>query len=90
MRFMIATALILLPATATLAQSAVYPANPVKQCKPGAMMARQSAPMVGVQRLDKMPPATAFRTVYREVDGCPTPVTLRKDIGNSVRSANAR
>lgn len=87
MRFMIATALILLPATATLAQSAVYP---VKQCKPGAMMAGQSAPVVGVQRLDKMPPATAFRTVYREVDRCPTPVILRKDIGNSVRSADAR
>ncbi|KQR87990.1 hypothetical protein [Sphingomonas sp. Leaf343] len=90
MRLMIATALILGPATATVAQTANDPARSRQHCKPGTTMASRSAPRAGVQRLDRMPPATVFRTVYREVDGCPTPVTLRTGIGNPTAPPTGR
>lgn len=35
----------------------------------------------GFQRLDRLPPAAAYLTVYRSVDGCPAPVIIRYNIG---------
>ncbi len=40
-----------------------------------------SAKTDGFQRLDRLPPAAEYLTVYRAVGGCPTPVVVAYGIG---------
>ena len=35
----------------------------------------------GFRRLDRLPPAAEYLTVFRTVDRCPAPVVVRYDIG---------
>lgn len=37
------------------------------------------------QRLDRLPPAAEILTVFRTVDGCPTPVVVRYGIGAAAK-----
>ncbi len=36
----------------------------------------------GFQRLDRLPPANVYLTLYRELGHCPSPVVVRARVGN--------
>lgn len=78
--------LISLIAAMIAAPAVVYPAVPIAardaKCpeRPSVFDAA-AASIPKARRLDREPPASLYLTVYREVDGCATPVVLRKDVG---------
>ncbi len=54
------------------------------QCKPTAGLVDHRDGTASVRPLAEMPPAARVLTVYREVDGCPTPVVLRRGVGADI------
>lgn len=40
---------------------------------------------VRIRPLGEMPPARQVLAVYRSIDGCPTPVVVRDEVGANVR-----
>lgn len=72
-------ALALLP-TAALAD--VVQSQPKRQCAvDDRVMAAARAGQDGFRRLDRLPPAAEYLTVFRTVDRCPAPVIVRYAIG---------
>ena len=49
------------------------------------VMAAARAGQDGFRRLDRLPPAAEYLTVFRTVDRCPAPVVVRYDIGTPRR-----
>ncbi|WP_156340289.1 hypothetical protein [Sphingomonas sp. Leaf17] len=80
---LLALALLVLPHGAVSAQSlrsAEKPGGSLCRTGPSVAASRRAAP-VGMHKLGDLPPAAQIQTVWRQVDGCPTPVVLRDGIG---------
>lgn len=74
------------PVTASSAQTTLPwrdggTTEPRKKCAPTPGLIDYQDGTATVRRLGEMPPAAHVLTVYRAVDGCPTPVVLRRGIG---------
>ena len=68
------------------AQRVVEPAVKAS-CRGGPVVAAETGPATGViRKMGDLPPAAQIQTVWRQVDGCPTPVVLRDGIGANARS----
>jgi hypothetical protein len=79
MRILIAAAALLLPMP-VLAD--IVPEWTSRTCAiDNRVVPTKDAKAKGFQRLDRLPPAAEYLTVYRAVGGCPTPVVVRYGIG---------
>ena len=66
-------------ATAPLAVDVIQPVT--KHCAvDNRVTAAARAGQDGFQRLDRLPPASLYLTVFRTVDRCPAPVIVRADV----------
>lgn len=74
--------LALIPLAATTVAAVERPrlATP-KSCGGELRPVEQDKEPMRPNKLGELPPASQFLTVYREVDGCPKPVVVRRDIG---------
>lgn len=83
MRILIAAAL-LLPAPA-FADMVGRSDKAARVCgRDNRVLQAAAAGQGGFQRLDHLPAAKEYLTVYRSIGGCPAPVIVRYDIGASV------
>lgn len=81
MRILILAALLPVPAVA-----AIVPVSPAKHCAiDDRVQAAARAGADGLHRLDQLPPAKDYLTVFRTVDRCPAPVIVRSEIGGAPR-----
>lgn len=71
---------LLLVGLATVA-AAPNPRPAAKQCDARLQHADGDTAPARARKLNEMPPANQIKTVYREVDGCPKPMIVRRDIG---------
>ena len=62
-----------------VAAAAAQP-SPPPRCYAEAQLAG-TAEHGTTRRLDQLPPANLYLTVFRTVDGCPKPVVVRYDVG---------
>ncbi len=83
MRFLIAAAALSLsaPAIADIVREWPSPACAVDT----RVVPADAAKANGLQRLDQLPPAAEYLTVYRAVGPCPAPVVVRYGIGTPRR-----
>lgn len=83
MRFLIATIVI---ATSTPAFADIVPEWTTRTCAVDNRVLEAATPNAdGFRRLDQLPPAAEYLTVYRAVDRCPSPVVVRYGIGTPRR-----
>ena len=71
---------LLLVAFATIAASP-NPRPALKHCDARLQHADRDSMPARARKLSEMPPANQIKTVYREMDGCPKPMIVRRDIG---------
>ena len=77
---------LLLAAALLPAAAAADVVQPQKGCVPDARVeVAARAGQDGFRRLDRLPPASEFLTVYREVGHCPKPVVVADHIGRTQR-----
>ena len=83
MRVLIAAAL-LLPIP-VLADTVGRPDGAARTCgQDNRVLPASSSTRSGFQRLDRLPAAKEYLTLYRSVGGCPAPVIVRYNIGAAV------
>lgn len=68
-------------ATTPQASAGTVTASRVCHSSDAVTLAGKTTPALGFQRLDQLPPASEYLTVYRRVGDCPAPVIVRYDIG---------
>jgi hypothetical protein len=76
------SALTVLAALPLLAATKPAPAKPCPRPQMDRADARQPARM---QKLGEMPPGKQILGLFREVDGCPTPIVVREEVGQPRR-----
>ena len=73
--------IVALAVLSTAAAADVVP-PPARHCAvDDRVLAAARAGQDGFRRLDRLPPAAEYLTVYRTVDRCPAPVIVRFDVG---------
>ena len=73
---------LLLALAAAAAPAPTIRTQPCRRAAAEPVAARPSSP---VRRLGDMPPARQVLGVYRSIDGCPTPVVVRDEVGANGR-----
>lgn len=81
----------MLSAPAIAPQPTGVPRSPPRRCASGPGLTEYRADAgLAAHPLDREPPAALLLGLYRVVDGCPTPVVLRRGLGSETDAAPPR
>lgn len=72
-----------LPLAPAMAAQPAFPPKVADKCKPANVKAADGQiPSARARPLADMPPAVEIKALYREVNGCPKPIVVRRNVGN--------